>query len=89
MNSFDVVEPVDGDIVNKPPHYTRFAIEPITFIMRNALPYHVGNMCKYSVRAGYKLYPNMTQVESEITDLRKAIRSAEMRINLLQGEMEL
>ena len=89
MNPFDVVEPVDGDIVNKPSHYTRYAIEPVTFIMRNDLPFHTGNICKYAVRAGFKLYPNQTEVESEITDLKKVIRYAEMRINLLQGEMEL
>ena len=89
MNPFDVVEPVDGDIVNKPSHYTRYAIEPVTFIMRNDLPFHTGNICKYAVRAGFKLYPDKTEVESEITDLKKVIRYAEMRINLLQGEMEL
>jgi hypothetical protein len=89
MNPFDVVEPVDGDIVNKPSHYTRYAIEPVTFIMRNDLPFHTGNICKYAVRAGFKLYPDQTEAESEITDLKKVIRYAEMRINLLQGEMEL
>jgi hypothetical protein len=89
MNPFDVVEPVDGDIVNKPSHYTRYAIEPVTFIMRNDLPFHTGNICKYAVRAGFKLYPDQTAVESEITDLKKVIRYAEMRINLLEGEMEL
>ena len=89
MNPFDVVEPVDGDIVNKPSHYTRYVIEPVTFIMRNDLPFHTGNICKYAVRAGFKLYPDQTEVESEITDLKKVIRYAEMRINLLQGEMEL
>jgi hypothetical protein len=57
--------------------------------MRNDLPFHTGNICKYAVRAGFKLYPDQTEVESEITDLKKVIRYAEMRINLLQGEMEL
>lgn len=77
------------DVVNKPAHYTRYKIEPVTFVMRNDLPFHVGNIVKYAVRAGHKLYQNQTSVESEITDLRKAIRYAEMRINLLNGEMEL
>lgn len=77
------------DVVNKPSHYTRYQIEPVTFVMRNDLPFHVGNIVKYAVRAGHKLYQNQTSVESEITDLRKAIRYAEMRINLLNGEMEL
>ena len=89
MNAFDIVEPEGGDIVNKPSHYTRYKIEPVTFIMRNDLPFHVGNIVKYAVRAGYKTYYDMTETESEITDLKKVIRYAEMRINLLQGEMEL
>lgn len=99
MNEFDVVEPVDDpfayysepkeDVVNKPSHYTRFKIEPVSFIMRNDLPFHTGNIVKYALRAGYKLYPKQDKVESEITDLKKVIRYAEMRINLLNGEMEL
>ncbi len=89
MNEFDIVDPVADDIINKPSHYTRYKIEPVTFIMRNGLPFHVGNICKYAVRAGYKLYPNKDVVESEITDLKKVIRYAEMRINLLEGETEL
>lgn len=83
------MEPPAEDVVNKPSHYTRYAIEPVSFIMRNDLPFHTGNMIKYAVRAGYKLYPNQDEVESEITDLKKVIRYAEMRINLLNGETEL
>jgi len=49
----------------------------------------VGNICKYAVRAGHKLYPDMNEIESEITDLEKVIRYAEMRINLLNGETDL
>lgn len=89
MNSFDVIETIDDDIVNKPSHYTRFKIEPVTFIMRNDLPFHVGNIVKYACRAGHKPYPNQDETQSEITDLKKVMRYAEMRINLLQGEMEL
>jgi hypothetical protein len=32
---------------------------------------------KYASRAGFKLYPGMDAVESEITDLKKVIRYAE------------
>ena len=64
-------------------------IEPATFIMRNGLPFHTGNIIKYAVRAGYKLYPNQDATDSEITDLQKVIRYAEMRINLLEGETHL
>lgn len=89
MSAFNVIEPECGDLVNKPSHYTRYPIEPVTFIMRNDLPFHVGNIVKYVVRAGYKVYPNMGETESEITDLKKVIRYAEMRINILEGETEL
>lgn len=74
------------DIINKPSHYSRYAIEPIEFIMRNDLPFHTGNIIKYSSRAGFKQYENMTPLESEVTDLKKVIRYAEMRINQLMCE---
>jgi len=48
-----------------------------------------GNIIKYASRAGFKDYPDADPVESEITDLRKVIRYAEMRINQLQGKVEL
>jgi len=73
------------DIVVKPKHYTQYAIEPITFIMTNKLPFHTGNIVKYAVRAGSKAYPNQTAEQSEITDLKKAIRYCEMRINQIEG----
>jgi|TARA_R110000764_G_scaffold47800_2_gene106422 hypothetical protein len=75
-----------SDIINKPSHYSRFAIEPIEFIMRNGLPFHIGNIIKYSLRAGFKLYEGMDENESEIVDLGKVIRYAEMRINQLKGD---
>ncbi len=74
------------DIINRPAHYTQYAIEPIEFIMRNGLPFHIGNIVKYSLRAGSKLYEDMDERESEITDLGKVIRYAEMRIHQLKGE---
>lgn len=73
-------------IVRNPPHYTRYKLEPITFIMQNDLPFHLGNIVKYALRAGHKLYPNMGVVESEITDLEKVIRYCEMRINQLNDK---
>lgn len=77
------------DLVNHPGHYTKWAIEPITFIMENNLPFHAGNIVKYSVRAGSKQYDGMSIEESEIVDLRKAIRYAEMRINQIRGTSPL
>lgn len=74
------------DVVVKPSHYARFVIEPVTFIMRNGLSFWRGNIIKYACRAGYKLYPGKDERESEITDLKKVIRYAEMRINQLEGE---
>jgi len=67
--------------VKKPSHYTKWAIEPITFIMRNGFEFWRGNIVKYASRAGSKMYDGMDAVESEITDLEKVRRYAEMRIN--------
>lgn len=78
-----------SDIVHKPAHYSRFKIEPITFIMVNGMEFWRGNPIKYIARAGFKLYPGQDEVQSEITDLRKAIRMCEMRINQLEGKTEL
>lgn len=77
------------DRVVKPAHYTMWAIEPITFIMRNKMEFWRGNIIKYATRAGSKLYDGLDAVESEITDLEKVRRYAEMRINMLKGEVEL
>ena len=41
------------------------------------------------MRAGHKVQPGKTETESEIEDLRRAIRYLEMRVNLLKGEREL
>lgn len=77
------------DIVYKPNHYAKWNIEPITYIMRNGMEFWRGNIIKYASRAGSKTYDGMTVTESEITDLEKVRRYAEMRINQLKGEIEL
>lgn len=77
------------EIVHEPDHYARWQIEPITYIMRNDFEFWRGNLIKYSSRAGFKFYAGKTQVESEIIDLEKVIRYANMRINLLNGETKL
>jgi len=74
-----------NDIVKKPAHYSEFAIQPITFILANGFGFWRGNVIKYACRAGSKVYDGQTQVESEITDLKKAMRYCEMRINQLEG----
>ena len=86
--SFKVSEEPE-DIVEKPDHYARWPIEPITFIMRNGFEFWRGNIVKYASRAGFKTYDGMTPEESEITDLQKVIRYAEMRINQINGETKL
>ncbi len=77
---------LEDKIVVKPVHYEKFAIEPITFIMKNGLEFWRGNIVKYAVRCGHKTYDGMSEVESEIIDLKKVIRYAEMRINQLEGK---
>lgn len=86
---FDAVEEEDEDVIKRPSHYTRWLIEPIEFIMRNGMEFWRGNIIKYVCRAGFKLYPGKDAVESEITDLEKAIRYCEMRINQLKGDTVL
>jgi hypothetical protein len=85
----DEQETIVEDIVEQPQHYARWKIEPITFIMRNGFEFWRGNLIKYSSRAGFKQYDGQTMEQSEVTDLRKVIRYAEMRINQLNGETEL
>jgi len=77
------------DVVNEPIHYARWKIEPITYIMRNGFEFWRGNIVKYASRAGFKLYEGKTQVESEVIDLEKVVRYAQMRINQLNGEDKL
>lgn len=84
----DVMKP-DEDIIEQPAHYAKWVIQPITFIMRNGFEFWRGNIVKYASRAGSKVYDGMDATQSEITDLKKVIRYAEMRINQLNGETDL
>ena len=77
-----------ADIIKHPPHYFRFKIEPITFIMQNEIPYAEGNAIKYICRWRHK---HKTK-EEQLGDLKKAIQY----INLLieqetqgKGEVKL
>ena len=74
----------ESDVVHQPDHYSRFSIEPITFIMKNEMEFWRGNIVKYGTRAGYKIYDGKTQEESEITDLEKIKRYCDMRINQIK-----
>jgi len=77
-----------ADKIKHPPHYFRFKIEPITFIMQNEIPYAEGNAIKYICRWRHK---HKTK-EEQLADLKKAIQY----INLLieqetqeKGEIKL
>jgi hypothetical protein len=76
----------ETDIINKPNHYARWVIQPLTYIMANGMEFWRGNVIKYATRAGYKQYDGMDMLESEITDLRKAIRNAEARIEQIKEQ---
>jgi hypothetical protein len=76
-------------IVDKPSHYAQYAIEPKNFIIRNGMEFWRGNIIKYASRAGSKMYAGMDEYESEVIDLKKVIRYAEMRINQINGEYDL
>jgi len=57
-----------ADKVKQPPHYFRYKIEPVTFIMQNDIPYAEGNAIKYLCRWRFK---HKTK-EAQIEDLKKA-----------------
>jgi hypothetical protein len=78
-----------SDPVHRPDHYARWPIEPMQLLLRNICDYWRGNVVKYVMRACHKVQPGKTVPESEIEDLRKAIRYLEMCVNLLKGEREL
>lgn len=77
----DTTAPLAKDNIQRPPHYARYAIEPISFIMLNNLPFYAGNVVKYVCRAPFK---HATEEE----DLRKAMRYIEMRLEQLKRERE-
>ena len=74
------------DVVKSAKHYMRMVIQPVEFIMANRLSFEIGNIVKYACRAGHKTYEGKDAVQSEIIDLEKVQRYAEMRINQLKGE---
>ena len=74
------------NIVVTPTHYTAWNVEPVEFILRNDMEFWRGNVIKYVMRCGNKLYDGMDKSQSEITDLEKAKRYIDMRINTLRGK---
>lgn len=65
--------------VYRPNHYARYAIEPITFIHENKLPFMVGNVVKYVMRYDAK---------DGLQDLQKAKRYLEMLIASEEGRKD-
>jgi hypothetical protein len=54
-----------------PEHYSRWKIEPVSFIMKNNIPFAEGNVIKYTMRHDAK---------NGLKDIQKAIRYLEMII---------
>jgi len=84
---FDEEEiPEDSSDIDNPSHYSRWKVQPITFILENDVEFWRGNIIKYAMRAGYKHRNGLKDWESEIEDLEKIRRYAELRINHIKGE---
>ena len=49
-----------------------WAIQPRDFVAENNLSFWQGNVIKYIMRAGEKLYDGLSPYESEVLDLKKA-----------------
>jgi len=81
----DQLKEKEPDIIKAPSHYAKHPNQPVDFIMSNGLSFWAGNVIKYVSRAGTKLYQGQDPVQSEITDINKAIRYCEMRLNQLAG----
>jgi hypothetical protein len=79
------MEKVMTDHIN-PDHYNTMVIEPIDYILENKLSFCAGAIVKYVSRAGKKIYPGKDRDQSEIADLEKVIKFAQMRINYLNGD---
>ena len=65
------------DPILQPHHYSRFVIEPITFILANKLPFNIGNVVKYACRYDAK---------NGVEDLKKAKRYLDIQIEMLERE---
>ena len=64
------------DVVNQPPHYARWKMQPIEFIAINELPFWLANVIKYCCRYDAK---------DGLQDLYKARSYLEMQIRRLEG----
>lgn len=71
------LEGPDGDTVDHPPHYARWAMEPIEFIAINDLPWWLANVVKYTMRFDAK---------DGLRDLYKARSYLDMKIRHVEGQ---
>ena len=76
---FESDTPQAEDRIFRPNHYARYELEPWTFIMVNKLPFDVGCVIKYVMRAPYK---------NGIEDLNKAKRIIDMMIEMEENKKD-
>jgi len=76
------------EMVNNPSHYggKDNPYEVIKVIDAWDLDFNLGNAIKYIPRAGEKLYPGKTKLESEIVDLKKSAWYLNHKIELLEAQ---
>jgi hypothetical protein len=73
---------VEGQVV--PDYYRQYTIMPDRFSMENNLPFWMACIIKYIMRAGFKKYEGKSILESEITDLNKAIQYLTQRLEYIE-----
>jgi hypothetical protein len=73
-------EPHVGDMVNLPPHYARYKIEPMRYAVENGFNSFQFNISKYLARAEFK------HDDKGQEDLRKVIRCGIMYALFLAGD---
>ena len=76
------LEPNVADMVNLPPHYARFKIEPIRYAVENQLNTFQFNINKYCARAPHK------HKDGGLEDIRKVIRYAVMYYRWIRGDKD-
>ena len=69
-------QPPSGDAVHQPPHYARWKMQPIEFLMINDVPGWLFNVVKYCFRYDAK---------DGLQDLYKARSYLDMKIRALEG----
>ncbi len=75
ITDIDKLKKAQPDLINTPPHYTQYKIEPIDFIMKNKLEFWQGNIIKYIMRFEKK---------NGVEDLKKARTYLNRKISELE-----